>query len=241
MIAAARSPRPLWALCVLVLGIGCACAAAAQTPPASESLSTYRYRVEHRDLPEVLERIQPLLSPRGAVEIAADGRTLEIRDSLAALTRVARALAAYDLSPIPIALRVQLVWAGREPRAVPRETAPLSPLLLRQLRGLLAFDTYTLLAGARLEAREGDRVAYEFPTGHRVEFLLGNFVEGQQVRLSDFRVLAARGEAAGPRTLLRSSVNLRLSQPLVLGLTKSEASGEALLIVLAYEPSNGGG
>jgi len=234
---------------IVLLGLAALAPASGQGSPANaptpETLARYTYRVQGRSVAEAIERIRPLLSRRGTIEVDAEGSTLVVHDSLAALTRVAQALATNSSPAVAAGLRVQLVWAGQEGRAPPNfgvsppPTLPMPADLAQRLRHLLRFDAYTLLSEARLEARAGDQVSYDFNTGYRVEFELGRVGSAGVLPLYRFRVVRAASDAAGEKELLHTSVNLPLVKPLILGLTRDEASNEALLIVLSYEAVGG--
>lgn len=220
---------------------------------SAEALSSYTFGLRHQSASEAMALVRPLLSPAGRIELAADGRTLVIHDNLSALSRVVPLLRSFDHPAAPVRLRLQLVQAWRRsgglgPSGPPPGQAVVSPALPAQpelegrlvdrLRRLLSFDSYTLLSETRFETREGDQVAYEFRAGYRIEFRLGTVMPGQRLKLHGFRVL--RGGTGEARELIHTSVNLPLAQPFILGLTRDEGSQTALLVVMSYEPPEGG-
>ena len=141
-----------------------------------------------------------------------------------------------DHPAAPVRLSVRLVWAGSPQIGFGGAAAgELDPELAGRLRRLLRYDSFVLLSETRLEAREGDEVAYEFRSGYQVRFRLGTLLAGQRLRLRDFRV----SRTQPPADLIHTTVNLPLAQPLILGLTRDEGSASALLVVLAYEPLPG--
>ena len=213
-------------------------------------VSSYSFALRHQSADEAMALVRPLLSPSGHIELAPDSRTLVIHDNLAVLGRVVPLLRAFDHPAEMVALRLQLVQAGRHEAGVgvpglatvQPQVSPAPPQLegdlVERLRSLLSFDTYSLLSEARLETREGDQVAYEFRAGYRVEFRLGTVVPGQRLKLHGFRVLR-NAPSAPSKELIHTSVNLPLAQPFILGLTRDEGSRSALLVVMSYEPAEG--
>jgi len=204
--------------------------------PAPRVLSSYTLTLRHQPTAEAVALVRTLLSPAGSVEVKEDGRTLVVRDELAALSRIVGALRSFDHPAAPVRLSVRLVWAGSPQIGFGGAAAgELDPELAGRLRRLLRYDSFVLLSETRLEAREGDEVAYEFRSGYQVRFRLGTLLAGQRLRLHGFRV----SRTQPPADLIHTTVNLPLAQPLILGLTRDEGSASALLVVLAYEPLPG--
>ncbi len=202
-------------------------AAAQPSQPAQAELEVRVHTFRHQPASEALALIQPLLSPRGSVQLQQAGNTLVVRDTRPVLELVGRLLAEFDHPPRLLAVRIQVVLAGAGEDADDR----LDPELERRLAELLRFDSYRLLSDAAFEAREGEQVSYQLGDEYRVAFKLGTLMAGERIKLRGFEVSRrAEGEQGGP--LLRTHLNLSLGRPLTLGLANDESSRRALLLVL---------
>jgi hypothetical protein len=243
------------ALLLLALAAGAARPAAAQVPPGglapkaatrpapgaapAEELRLHAFTLEHQKATEALALVQPLLSPRGTVELQAATNTLVVRDSLSALVKVTAALRSFDHAARPVAFDIQFVRAGRSGVSPEPPAQPVDPQLVARLEQLFRYQGYRSLARARLDTREGEQVVYDIAGGYRVSFKLGIVTYEKRVKLSAFRI--ARRVGDGPEVeLIHTAVNLWRDQPLVLALSRDEGSPTALLVVLTFLPPAGG-
>lgn len=202
-------------------------------PPAAPlRLLVFTFRNQRAG--DALAQVRPLLSPNGSVALDESANSLSVRDTPAALARVAETIRDFDHSRREMSIQVQLIRA---------EVAKISPVppsvgideaLLNRLRQIFRYDSYVLLSRSRIDTREGEAVAYEMGDGYRLSFRSGTVVDGRSLRLAAFEM--ARAQAGKPQLeLVRTAVNLRLDQPLVLGLSSHEGAGRALLLALRYE------
>lgn len=239
-----RARRAGFLLTLLVAALVLPAALAAQSAdpaPAGDGLRLYAFTLAHQPANEALALVRPLLSARGTVELQPGGNTLVLRDSLAALTRILPQLRAFDHPTQTLRLEVKVVqaFAGHAtvsgfPGEYPQ--GELSPALVRQLRGLLRYDTFHLQANARLDVREGEDVLYELGDDYAVGFKLGTLMADKRIKLHGFRVSrrATTGAFAKPeRQLIGTNLNLWIDQTLILGLAKDEAAGDALMVVVS--------
>ena len=79
-------------------------------------------------------------------------------------------------------------------------------------------------------------MTYTLSEDYEVSFRLGTLSADRLVKLADLRIQRRTGQAAVP-LLYYDLVNLRLDQPKILGLAKSEESREALMVVLTIRES----
>lgn len=208
--------------------------AGAQVSPAEPApeppLVVYAYAMRHQPAAEALPLVRPLLSRRGTVELQEGDNTLVVRDSRAAMGRIIPVLRSFDHPALALRLEILLVEAG--PQAVsPPTTAALPAELLRGLRALFTYESYEVLARSSLESREGEQVTYDLGEEFRVAFRFGTVLASQRLRLHDFQVSRERAPAPA-KALLHTNLNLWLERPFILGLTRGEGSGQALLVVL---------
>jgi hypothetical protein len=228
----ARILAPLLLLSLLVP----AAAAQPRQPPESP-LRLHAYVFQHRAAADALPVVRPLLSPRGSLLVKPDGATLIVRDSMAGIARVVRVLRAIDRPVIPLELEVMLVRAERT-EASPPPSSTIPPALAGELSAVLPYNVYRQVARADLGTHEGEEVTFEVGSGYAIRFRVGLYEAGT-VKLHDFRVY--REGRATP--MVHANLNLRLAETYSLGLSKSEASPTALMVVLSCRfrlPAPGG-
>jgi hypothetical protein len=204
-------------------------------PAAREELVVHAYTFKHKPAAEALVLIYPLLSRRGAVELQPGGNTLVVRDTAASLQRIRSVLESYDLPARPLAVEILIVRASRAVVSPPVRRSDLPASLTRWLRDALPYEVYETQARAQLTTREGQAVTYGVGPEFEVRFRLGTLLAGRRIKLANFQVSRrpATGTAGSPaKPLIHTTLNLWLDQPLCLGLAKSEASRDALMVVL---------
>lgn len=220
-------------LLVLSFFLAVSCAAqSGQQQPGSGDLVLHAYALKHRKANEALPLVFPLLSPRGTVELQPGTNTLVIRDTMAALGRIVPTLRSFDHPARPLTLELYIVRATRsgKPEEI-RSDLPAS--LTSRLSALLPYNVYQVRAQALLGSLEGQAVTYALSGDYEVSFRVGTVLPPGRVKLSDFRVLR-RNDRGGPQPqlLIHTNLSLQLDQTTSLGLARSEASPEALMVVL---------
>lgn len=222
-----------------VLSLACmvwivSCMPALAQPPRTDDLVLHAYTMKYRQASDAISLVFPLLSQRGTVELQPATNTLVIRDTRAALTRIVPVLRSYDRPSRPLKLDIYIVRAVRtaEPGSQVMTRSDLPEPLTRRLRALLPYDVYAVQAQAQLESWEGQAVTYALGGEYEVSFRLGTLLDGQRVRLSDFRVLRHTDEHRNGAPLIHTNLVLTLEQTTSFGLARTEESREALLVVL---------
>lgn len=225
VLPARRSIASLFLILALV-----ACLPARPQTPREVVVRGYTFK--HQQASEAVSLVYPLLSPRGTVEFQPASNTLVIRDTQAAINRILPVLRKFDHPAMPLRLEVIVVRASRAPMVSPRVSySDLPDRLTQQLRDLLGYDTFEVQARAQLAGAEGQQVVYEVGPEYKVSFRFGTLLPDQRIKLSGFRI-SRRAEGRPERELLQSTPTLVLDRPFNLGLAKSEASPEALMLVL---------
>jgi hypothetical protein len=195
-------------------------------------LTVFTFR--HQSAAEALPTVRALLSPRGSVALDEGSNTLSVRDVAPRLTRIARIVSAIDHVSQSLAIDVQLIRAETAQVSPALPTVGIAADLLTRLKKIFRYDSYVLVARSRIDTREGEAVTNEIGDGYRLTFRPGTVFEGGRLRLSGFAV-ARRQAAGGDRDLVRTAVNLRRDQPLILGLTRDEGAARAILLALRFE------
>ncbi len=189
------------------------------------------YTLRHQRASEAVALVYPLLSKKGTVELQPGGNTLVIRDVPAALNRIVPVLRNFDHAPRPMRLEVLIVRASRNVVSPQVRHSDLPEQLTKRLRDLLAYDNFEMQAQAQLGGVEGQPVIYDLGQDYKVSFRFGTLMDDQRVKLSSFRV-SRKGEGRPETNLLQTNLTLWCDQTISLGLAKSEASREALMVVL---------
>lgn len=224
-------------LCAVWLAAGPVPSLAQQTPRAGVSDTAtvlHAYTLKHRRASDAISLVFPLLSQKGTVELQPATNTLVIRDSPAALGRIVPVLRNYDHPSRPLDLEIFIVRAYKSPVSggPPGVHSDLPAALTRRLRAMLPYDVYEVRAQALLGSREGQAVTYALGGEYEVSFRLGTLLEGQRIRLSDFRVLRRSEERRVGAPLIHSNLVLTLEQTTSFGLARTEESREALMVVM---------
>ncbi len=191
--------------------------------------------LRHQSAAEAVELVHPLLTAAGTVELRPEANTLVVRDTPAAAARIGELLADFDHPLRRLGVTLQLVEASLEPPAgapaAPAGGRGLSAEIVSRLRGLLRFQRFTMLGEVDFEAAERESVSYRLGDRYRIAFRLGTLLAGA-VKLHGFRV-EREVDALAERALMASDLALVEGRPLVLGLTQTEESERALMIVLS--------
>lgn len=231
-------------LCLAWLAAGLltpACAAQQSVPRRDTSAEPqlHAYTLQHRKASDAISLVFPLLSQRGTVELQPATNTLVIRDTQAALGRIIPVLRNYDHPSRPLDLEIYIVRAFKSSVSggPPGVHSDLPDPITRRLRAMLPYDVYEVRAQARLGSREGQAVTYALGGEYEVSFRLGTLLEGQRVRLSDFRILRRTQERRLGSPLIHSNLVLALEQTTSFALTKNEESKEALVVVMTVRHS----
>lgn len=220
------------ALCFLwVLVLTSALAAQTRPAPRVDEVVVRAYTFKHQRASEAVPLVYPLLSGRGTVELQPATNTLVVRDTLASLSRIVPVLHSFDHPARPVRLEVIIVKASRNQVSPPVKKSDLPDQLTRRLRQLLPYDIYETQAQAQLRADEGQSVIYELGDDYEVSFRLGTLLDGERIKLSNFRI-RRRSESRPRVNLIHTNLNLRVDQVMSLGLAKSELSRDALMVVL---------
>lgn len=241
MSAMTTLSRLLAVLGVLAAATG---ALSGQALPATQApLVLQAYQLQHQAAIEALALVYPLLSERGTVELKPQENTLVVRDVPAHAQRILAALQSFDRPSRPVEVELRLLRATAQPFSpAPQSSSPALPAeVLQRLKDLMPYHSYHQLAATSLRSQEGEQVFYQLGGDYRFQFRVGKVSDDQRLRLHGFRVSrtpAAEGDAPDKslapeeQTLIHINLNLLLGQTLCLGLAPSEASSEALILVI---------
>lgn len=201
---------------------------------AKASLTAKTFQFKFRSAERAATVIKPMMSADGSISFQPNSNTLVVTDRTENLKAISAALAKFDAPAQSFRISVRLVSAGRSasPR-VPDELKEVSD----KLSGVLRFNSFEKLGELNVEAKEGDPVvAEQFATGYRADFKLGEYdASSDSIRLNEFRLQRAQGDAKTSTELvqlLKTSLNLKLGQTVILGASRLPQSDRALMLVI---------
>ena len=232
------------AAALAALLIGGPAPAAPPTPPAEPDVVRV-FSLKHRKAEEAFLLVRPLLTARGSVVLQPSLNTLTVRDAGPAVERAAQAVESFDVPPRAIAISVSLLRATSDPvpRTSPTPVAEQIRGVGARLRKLFSFTDYTALDEVVLQGLEGEAVSWNLGGSYRVDFHLEAGGGGQVVRLRNLVLSRLRRDEKGRETvrdIARTSINLRMKEPFVLGVGREEGGGAALFLVLSASPADAG-
>ncbi|HEY4231631.1 MAG TPA: secretin N-terminal domain-containing protein [Thermoanaerobaculia bacterium] len=199
------------------------------------------YVLKHRRVEEAALLIRPHLSDGASITLTQKLNAMTVTDSPEKLDQIGKVLAAFDVAPRGYTFAIKLVRARADVPAgsIAREIGGLGA----KLKSLFQFNDYALIDSAVLRGVEGGRVEYEFGGEYILNFTIRSGGDGPELLLAPFSLSRERKTDKGVlflKPLYRASIPLTVSQTLVVGASKEEASKSALiLIVLAQEAPRG--
>lgn len=198
---------------------------------ADDSLVSRAFELQHKDPQSVIETIQGLLSRDGSYSIQPAKQTLVVTDTPAALEKVAGILEQLDVPPRSYTLKLTLVSASRSGNP-PQVSADLVEIS-KKLSGVLRFNTFEKLGATTARGNEGTNLVLAL-NGYHASFGFGQYDPlSQSLRIDEFRLDRTKDSTGS--SLIRTSLNLRVGQTVVLGASRQPESGKALMIVLLAE------
>ena len=188
--------------------------------------------LKHKRVEEAALLVGPHLSESASITLTQKLNAMTITDQPEKLDQIGKVLAAFDVAPRGFTFAIKLVRARADVPAgsIAREIGGLGA----KLKSLFQFNDYALIDSAVLRGVEGGRVEYEFGGEYFLNFTIRPAGEGQDLLLSPFSLF--RVSRSGGKGLLmplyRASMPVTLSQTLVVGASKHEASKSALILIL---------
>jgi hypothetical protein len=179
--------------------------------------------------------VRPFLSEDGSVLIQPKANSLTVQDQQPAIDRISRMLAKWDAPPRGRSLAITLLKAT----TTPHRTGDRNPLpdeikvVAERLKKLFNFQDFTPLDSVVVRGLDGNTITCVMGGGYQLEFLLEPGSEGDLVRLRNLSLSTLRKDQRGAirSEILRTSINVPVGQPYVLGVGKDEAAQAALFLV----------
>lgn len=203
------------------------------TAPAG--LTARAFTIRNKDVEKAAALIKPLLSQDGSYSVQPSKNALVVTDHQANLDKIAAILTKYDVPPRQFSLQLTLVAASRSnsPAQVPPELQEIA----RKLAGVLRYNSFEKIGGITTTGWEGDSVVVDIKPGYRASFRFGEYDPlTDTVRLEDFRLDKVDGSGSSQSvSVMRTALNIRIGQTIVVGASREPSSNRALMLVLAAE------
>ncbi|HET8797070.1 MAG TPA: secretin N-terminal domain-containing protein [Thermoanaerobaculia bacterium] len=195
------------------------------------SLSVRTFQFKHKQADQAAAAIKPLVSASGSMSIQPGANALVVTDEPENLKKIAAAIAAFDTPPQTFQLSIRIVSAERaaaDRGRVDRSLEDVAPKL-----ALLRYNVLENAGAADVLGKEGDPGLVDLGT-YRANFAFGEYdAASDSLKLSDFRLARRDGDQLAP--LLKTTLNLKIGQTVILGATRQPDSQRALMIVVAVK------
>lgn len=194
-----------------------------------KSLSVRTFQFRHKQADKAAAAIKPFMSAEGSMSIQPGANALVVTDAPENLKKIAAVIAQFDAPPQMFRLSIRLVAAERVAEDKARVDRSLEDVAAK-----LSLLRYNLLEGvgaAEVLGKEGDPGVVDLGT-YRANFAFGEYdPASDSLKLSDFRLARHDGDQLAP--MMKTTLNLKLGQTVILGATKQPGSQRALMIVVS--------
>jgi|GEM_PF-435363 len=207
-------------------------AAASTTKPV---LVQKIFHFQHKAADLAASVIKPLVSSEGSVAIQPTANTLVVTDYADNLRTITAAIDKFDTDAQRFHLELKLVAASRmtgTPPATPEDLKEIAG----KLSGVLRFNAFEKVGELSVDGRESDPVTTDLKSGdakqiYRAEFKFGEYDPvSDSIRVNDFKLGRVQGQEI--TALLKTSLNLKVGQTVVLGAAKLPDSQKALMMIV---------
>ncbi|HYM59606.1 MAG TPA: secretin N-terminal domain-containing protein [Thermoanaerobaculia bacterium] len=218
---------------VLLLAAASGFAEPAPAGDAGKALSVRSFQFKYKDADKAAAMIKALVSPDGSISIQPSTNSLVVTDRAENLKNIAVALTKFDAPARALKLSVRLVGAARvEPQKATPVSDDLKDVALKL--SMLRFNAFEDLGSSAVDGKEGDPGIVELASGYRADFRFGEYdPASDSIKINDFKLARLQGPKKDQLTpLLKTSLNLKVGQTVILGASKVPQSERALMIVV---------
>lgn len=209
---------------VAICGNTFADAIAADSPKA---LTVHSFQFKHKEADKAAAIIKTLMSPEGSISLQPGTNALVITDRAENMKAIAAALAQYDAPPVAVRLSVRLIAASRSGGSkVPDDLKDVAAKL-----AMLRYNSLESLGTATIEGHEGEPGIVEMESGYRADFRFGEYdASSDSIRVVDFKLSRLQKDQLSQ--ILKTTLNLKVGQTLILGATRDPESQRAVMLVV---------
>jgi hypothetical protein len=197
------------------------------------SLAARTFKLRYKDADKAAAALRPLMSASGSISIQPSGNTLVVTDRPENLKEIAAVVAKYDVPAQAFRLKVRLVSAARVELAAAKVSDDLKDIAPKL--AVLRYNSLEDLGELSAEGREGDPFLIDLPSGYRAELKFGEYDPvSDSIKVTDFKLSRFQGaQKEQLNQLLKTSINLKVGQTVILGAAKLPESQRALMIVVS--------
>ena len=196
-----------------------------------KSLTVRTFQFKHKQADKAAAVIKPLMSPEGSMSIQPAANSLVVTELPVNLKKIAAALAQFDAPSQPLNLSIRLVGASRG-TASEGHVDPVLDDVASKL-ALLRYNVLESIGSATASGKEGEPGLVEL-NGYRADFKFGEYdPASDSVKLGEFRLSKLDGDQLSP--MLKTTLNLKIGQTVIIGATKQPNSNRALMIVVTAQ------
>lgn len=203
----------------------------ADAADVGNNLTVRTFQFKHKQADKAAGVIKPLMSAEGSMSIQPSSNSLVVTDLAENMKKIASVLAQFDAPAKPMQLSIRLVGAGR----APADQSRVDPLLedVASKLALLRYNVLESLGSASVSGKEGEPGLVEM-NGYRADFRFGEYdPASDSVKLTDFKLAKLDGDQLAP--MLKTTLNLKIGQTVIIGATKQPNSQRALMIVVTAQ------
>ena len=200
----------------------------AEAADPGRNLTVRTFQFKHKQADKAAAMIKSLMSASGTFTVQPAANALVVTDDASNLKRIAEALAEFDSSPQPFRLNVRLISAGRggEGTHVPEELADVESKL-----ALLRYNSIDPIGSAQFDGQEGQPGVVTLAS-YQADFKFGEYdPSSDSIQIADFKLSRLDGDQLAQ--LMKTTLNLKLGQTVILAVTRDAKSQRALMMVLS--------
>jgi Bacterial type II/III secretion system short domain len=201
----------------------------ADAADVGRTLTAKTFVFKHKQADKAANVIKGMLSAEGSMSIQPTANSLVVTDLPANMKKIAAALATFDAPAQALQLSIRLVSASRgaEGKVDPALADVASKL------ALFRYNVLESIGGAQANGTEGQPGVVTID-GYRADFRFGEYdPASDSVQVVDFKLFRAEGDQLAP--MLKTTLNLKLGQTVIIGAAKQPQSQRALMIVVTAQ------
>jgi hypothetical protein len=200
----------------------------ADAAESGKSLSVRTFQFKHKQADKAAAIIKDSLSAEGSMSIQPAANALVVTDKAENLKKIAVVLTQFDTPPQTVVLSMRLVSAERVAGDRAKTDASLQDVAAKL--ALLRYNLLENAGSAEVSGKEGDPSTVEMGT-YRANFAFGEYDPASDtIQVSDFRLSKLEGDVLSP--MLKTTLNLKLGQTVILGAARQPNSQRALMLVV---------
>lgn len=192
------------------------------------NLTVKTFQFKNKQAEKAASVIKSMMSAEGSMSIQPSANSLIVTDLAENMKKISAALAQFDVPAQAFHLTVRLVSARRGTAAEARTDADLGDVAPKL--ALLRYNILERLGAAEATGKEGEPGQVDLGV-HRADFHFGEYdPASDSLKVSDFRISRLEGDQLAP--MMKTTLNLKLGQTVIIGVTKEAQSQRALMIVV---------